>query len=96
MDANHNLKGCDLSTEDNPRKRYKGIYQERGRNIQDQTISHQLFNNPYMKVRTKVMPPIFFLGMCCWVVSCLTHWIATLSSSIRIINDAVSPMCSTQ
>jgi len=29
-------------------------------------------------------------------VSCLTHWIVTLSSSTRIINAAVSPMCSTQ
>lgn len=63
MDANHNLKGCDLSIEDNPIKKYKGIYQERGHNSQDQSISHHLFNDPYMKVSTKIMPFIFFSGM---------------------------------
>jgi len=57
------LKGCDLSIEDNPIKKYKGIYQERGHDTPDQTISHHLFNDPYKKVSTKVMPPIFW-GEC--------------------------------
>ena len=63
MDANQNLKGCDLLIDENPIKKYKGIYQERGHNNQDQSISHQLFDDPYTKVSTKVMPPNFFLGM---------------------------------
>jgi hypothetical protein len=74
MDANHNLKGCDLSIEENPIKRYKDIYQERGHNSQDQSISHQLFDDPYAKVSTKVMPSFFFLGdVVLGGVSCLTH-----------------------
>jgi hypothetical protein len=63
MDVNHSLKGCDLSIEDNPIKKYKSIYQERGHNSQDQSISHQLFNDPYTKVSTNVMPPIC---VCVW------------------------------
>jgi hypothetical protein len=39
MDANHNLKGCDLSIEEDPIQKYEGIYQERGHNSQDQSIS---------------------------------------------------------
>jgi len=63
MDENHNLKGFDLSIEDNTTKKYKGIYQERGHNSEDQSISHHLFNDPYMKVSTKIMPLIFFSGL---------------------------------